>query len=207
MTDRAPDTILFDLGNVLFPFDWDVGINGFASELNRHPFEIRQICSQPDYSIMFYEFGTGRISSERFAKRLNEAFNSQLDMDTINTIWCSIFREDKKMTKLLKKLSRKYKTFILSDTDILHWNFIQSKFHLEEIVRGTILSFRRGSMKADPDAFEKIISDYKFSPQKTVFIDDIERNIRAAQNAGIQGILHTAFSSTVKELKYMGVVI
>jgi putative hydrolase of the HAD superfamily len=199
------DTLLFDLGNVLFPFDWDIAIKGFSGELGLPEPEIAKMARSPDYAILFYEFGTGRISAGRFTDRLNALFESRMDAETVSAVWCSIFREDKAMTGLLKKLSKKYRTFILSDTDALHWDHLQKNFHLEGMVRGTILSFRRGSMKSDPGAFRKIVADYKFRPGMTVLIDDLEKNVKSAEATGMHGVLHRSHGQTVLKLKSLGV--
>jgi len=202
---EKPVVIIFDLGNVLFPFDWDIAISGFAETLRISEDRMREIAKNPDYSILFYEFGTGRMSTERFVKKLNELLGGSLSMESVSRIWCSIFREDRKMTTLLKRLSKKYRTFILSDTDELHWNHLQEIHGLEETVTGTILSFRTGSMKSDPGAFEKMVALYRFDPGRTCFIDDLEKNIRAAENVGIKGILHKSYDKTVEALRSWGV--
>ena len=202
-----PLTLLFDLGNVLFPFDWDVAVKGFSEMLKRSKAETWKTFKEADYSILFYEFGTGRMSTERFVNKLNELLGSNLSLEVIASKWCSIFREDKKMMGLLRKVSRRYRTFILSDTDALHWNYLDEIHGLEDTITGAILSFRYGNMKSDPGAFEKIIRAYRFDPATTCFVDDLEKNIHAAEKAGIHGILHRSYAETVEALKKFGVEI
>lgn len=199
------ETVLFDLGNVLFPFDWNRAIGKFAVRLNRDPVALKASFSSPDYSILFYEFGTGRISVPRFFAGMNELLSSCLTGEEIREAWCSIFHEDHEMTGLLKALCPKYRVFIVSDTDTLHWEYLDNIHGLEALIRGAILSFRRGMMKTDKGCFEGIIKDYRLDPAKTVFIDDLEKNTRAAQSAGIRGIVHRNHGATVQELQAMGV--
>ena len=45
------------------------------------------------------------------------------------------------MTGLLKRLRNRYRTYILSDTDILHWAYLQERFGVEDWAGGAILSF------------------------------------------------------------------
>lgn len=204
---RKPEVLLFDLGNVLFPFDWAPAIEGFAQILDRPAIELTSAFRHADYAILFYEFGTGRISAERFVRKLNEHLECNLSMETIANIWCSIFREDRKMTALVFRLARRYRTFIVSDTDAFHWNYLDEIHGLEERITGAILSFRYGNMKADPGAFAKIIRDYRFNPKQTWFIDDLEKNIKAANNAGLNTILHTSYEATLQSLKKQGIEI
>jgi glucose-1-phosphatase len=199
------ETVLFDLGNVLFPFDWNRAIQKFGEKLGRDPVALKASFSSPDYSILFYEFGTGRISVPRFYAGMNELLSSCLTGEEIRHPWCSIFTEDREMTGLLKALSLKYRVFIVSDTDTLHWEYLDGLHGLEALIRGAILSFRRGMMKTDKGCFEGIIKDYRLDPANTVFIDDLEKNTKAAESAGVKGIIHRTHESTVQELRAMGV--
>ncbi|MFH0921955.1 MAG: hypothetical protein V1913_16525 [Fibrobacterota bacterium] len=60
------NTLLFDLGNVLFPFDWGRAVRGFSTALGRPEKTLRKRFGRPEYAKLFYEFGTGQISKERF---------------------------------------------------------------------------------------------------------------------------------------------
>jgi putative hydrolase of the HAD superfamily len=199
------DTILFDLGNVLFPFDWEIAVRGFAAKLSRDPADVRRALSHPDYAILFYEFGTGRISVDRFHRRINEVLRAEMDLEGLTGIWCSIFREDRGMLEMLKSLAKGRRVFILSDTDILHWSFLNERYGLEGLIRGAVLSFRRGCIKTDKGTFENIVRDYRLDPERTVFIDDLEKNVRLAEGAGMRGVIHRGFQQTRAELAKLGV--
>jgi HAD superfamily hydrolase (TIGR01509 family) len=60
-------------------------------------------------------------------------------------------------------------------------------------------------MKSDPGAFRKIVADYKFRPDTTVLIDDLEKNVKSAEAAGMHGVLHRSHGQTVQKLKSLGV--
>ncbi len=198
--------LIFDLGNVLIPFSWDCAINRFSEKLGRSIDEIRKTFKEADYLILFYEYSTGRISTERFVDKLNELLESDLPLEIVANIWCSIFGYDREMICLLQQVSRKYRTFILSDTDALHWNYLNEIYCLEDIVAGSILSFRYGNIKSDSGAFEKILSSYRLNPEQILFIDDMEKNLRAAERAGVNKIiLHSSYTETVKALRIFGV--
>jgi len=208
MTNAAPlTTFLFDLGNVLIPFKWDPAIAGFARKLKRDPEEIRQTLSQPEYHHLFNEFCTGQISPHRFVVRINTLLRTEFELPVLTEIWCSIFKEDKQMMRLLRNLSRQHRTFIISDTDLLHWTSLDSRYELERIVNAAILSFRIGRLKAEKGAFKKLIQEFAWVPEQCVFIDDLEKNTMAAAKAGIRTILHRSYEDTVKQLSEWGIAI
>lgn len=45
-----------------------------------------------------------------------------------------------------------------------------------------------GSPKNDPKAYEKICKTYHSKPEQVIFIDDLERNVNAAKQAGLKTI-------------------
>jgi putative hydrolase of the HAD superfamily len=201
------DTLIFDLGNVLFPFSWSTAQSAFSKCTGIDFDTIARKMKSADYAILFHEFGTGLIGSERFIAELNEEFGSNMSFDEAASIWCSIFTPDAAMLTMFRKLCTHYRTFILSDTDPLHWSFIDERWFLEEAATGVILSHRFGQMKADRGAFEKIIREYRFIPDKTIFIDDLQKNIDAASDAGINSILHKSYKETRSSLQKYGVTI
>ncbi|MBL8026324.1 MAG: HAD family phosphatase [Fibrobacteres bacterium] len=193
-------TILFDLGNVLFPFNWSIAAEKFAKENGTTAEAVITKMKGPEYAKLFNDFGTGAIPTGLFINRLNEALCTKMSYEKASDIWCSIFTPDRDMLFFFIECRKKFKTFILSDTDTLHWNHLNDKWNLEDMVDGTILSFKYGMMKADTGAFAKIVKLYALEPQETIFIDDLQKNLDAAAKVGIQGILHTSYEDTMRQI-------
>ncbi|MFH0921954.1 MAG: HAD family hydrolase [Fibrobacterota bacterium] len=138
---------------------------------------------------------------------MNTLLDAELEPEIIARIWCSIFQEDERMTALLRRLKGRYRTFILSDTDPLHWDWLNRNYGVEEWATGNILSFRQVRMKADPGAFAEIIRSFCLPAANTVFVDDLEKNIAAAEAAGLRGVLHKGYEETLKSLEANGVMV
>ena len=62
---------------------------------------------------------------------------------------------------------------------------------------GMIISGREKLIKPDPAIYQLLLSRYKLTAAETVFIDDRAENIRAAQAAGMQGIVYQGIGSLV----------
>ena len=177
----------------------------FAGAIGKPLKFVEERLSRADSAILFYEFNTGRAGVRRFCQRVNETLESGLPEALISEIWCSIFTSDQKMFALVRFLAQKYRTFLLSDTDPLHWEFLNKKYGIEAIFTGTILSFKRGAIKTDPDVFKLIAANYRFTPEKTLFVDDMEKNINAAAATGYKTIRHESYEKTAGLLAERGI--
>jgi FMN phosphatase YigB (HAD superfamily) len=73
-------------------------------------------------------------------------------------------------------------------------------FPFMKCVEGGTYSFMVGSMKPEPLIYEIAIKKSGFRPEEILFIDDLEANVQAAQNQGINTIHYVDFSSFSQEL-------
>jgi putative hydrolase of the HAD superfamily len=100
--------------------------------------------------------------------------------------------------QFLEKIRWKYKVYLLSNTNLIHWNAFQQNFHskkrtrsFEEYFDKAFYSFEMGLRKPAEAIFHQVIKELQIDPRKTVFIDDSVQNIEAAKKAGLQTILLT----------------
>jgi 2-haloacid dehalogenase len=57
---------------------------------------------------------------------------------------------------------------------------------------GMVISSEEGVVKPDPAIFERLVERFGVRPATTVFVDDAERNVRAAEQVGFRGVLFTS---------------
>lgn len=79
-------------------------------------------------------------------------------------------------------------------------------YHSEifEIMKETIWSCKLDMIKSDPEFFGKILSDYRLDPKEIILVDDLEKNIRAAEEYGIPCILFKNAGQLKKDLEEKG---
>ena len=70
---------------------------------------------------------------------------------------------------------------------------------------GGILSYREKLIKPNPQIYETLIERYSLVPEKCVFLDDTEKNLKEAEKFGIHTILFTSREKALKELRELGV--
>jgi len=59
--------------------------------------------------------------------------------------------------------------------------------------------------KPEPEIYEILIERFSLTPEKAVFIDDLEENIEAAKDVGLQGIVFKSPDQLKGDLKGLGI--
>jgi len=195
------EVILFDLGNVILPFSHFQ----IAEKLSR--FSRKKEFQDPVkiFSYLFdYQSGAvnlfdlGEISPDQFFQSIKEYLSLSLDFEDFVPIWNEIFTEDLEVSKTILALKGRWRLGLLSNTDILHFNYIVSKFPILSAFDKWILSYEVGFKKPDVRIFQKALEWASVKPEKVLFIDDIERYVEVAESLGMQGI-HFRSAAQMKE--------
>jgi len=93
--------------------------------------------------------------------------------------------------ELLRRLRKKYRLFLLSNTNGIHYRkfqqqlFVQTGHYLEDLFEKTYYSHTIGLSKPDAAAFRLVIEENKLDPAETIFIDDTEANMSGAKETGL----------------------
>jgi len=107
------------------------------------------------------------------------------------------------MLKLAGALKRYCGVYLLSNTSELHWQHIQEAFGLDKICHDRLASYEVGAMKPAPEIFTAACHRFDLQPESTVFIDDIEANVKGAVACGWQGIWHRDVAETRMQLRQL----
>jgi len=196
--------IIFDYGNVIFQLDFlksqqawkELGIDN-ADEFYSHKIQ----------NPIFTAFERGDISAQEFRSGIREITHKKdLTDQQIDKAWNSLLigipsgNHD-----LLISLKPKYRTFLLSNINEIHYdyiiNYLKTDFgfegnnHLFEKVYYSHLMRKR---KPETEIFEQVLNENHLNPAETLFIDDSPQHIAGAQKLGIRTYLMTAPDSIQK---------
>ena len=137
------------------------------------------------------EFDSGRISSQEFGDRLMREMDLPVateDFLELFSVWIKGLYEGTE--QLLGRIPDKYKKACLSNTNEILWPPVRDEFGLGELLDAYYLSHEMGMLKPDAEAFEYVIRDLDTAPERIAFFDDLELNVKAAQQVGMQAF-HT----------------
>jgi len=188
--------IIFDFGNVLF----DLDLPAIERNLKMHYGENFEPAKEKNLRSKVFElYETGGLSTEEFVDILRFAGERPLEKEQVISAWNSIFLEmPRARFEMLLRLRQHYKVFLLSNINDLHATWIDAYMVREHGIEdfqaryfdGVYYSHLIRLRKPDREIYEYVLADAELVPEETVFFDDMEVNVAAARELGIQGILH-----------------
>ncbi len=193
--------VVFDLGKVIFDFDLLKFIVNYAKKTPVHKAaDFKKLILE--YSDLAASYEKGTISSLEFYESLSGHTHYSGSYNEFCAIWNNIFEPLSETISLFPGLLKKYHLAILSNTNELHFEYLKNKYpqifsHFGKI----FLSYEMKMRKPDDEIFRKVIEYYKVLPEEIFFIDDIEANVKAAENNGLKAHRFTSSKDLAKKLK------
>ncbi len=199
--------IIFDYGNVIFMIDFKRTQHSFT-ELGIK--NVERFFAHTGHDPLFDEFEQGLISSAEFRdgiRRITE--QPGLSDEQIDNAWNTLLigvtpgNHD-----LLLKAKKKYRTFLLSNNNEIHYKWImeylKNEFHLssnEVFFEKDYYSHLMKMRKPNADIFQFVLDAHNLVPAETLFIDDSSQHIRTAASLGLNTHLLTS-EETLEEYMY-----
>ncbi len=191
MNHSPIEVILYDLGNVILPF------NHFqiAEKLSRFS-QKKEFRDPPNVFSHLFDFEkgavngyeVGKVSSLEFFKSLKESLQLSLSFEAFIPIWNEIFVENEEVSQIILSQKGRWKLGLLSNTNPLHFDYVLSKFPIIRVFDRWILSHEVGSKKPAVEIFQKAIEWASVEPRRILFIDDMKRHVKVAASLGMHGI-------------------
>lgn len=190
--------IIFDYGNVIFSIDFALTQQAFADLGISNATEFFGHRKQDN---IFNAFEKGEITADEFRAKIREkAENLNLTDEQINNAWNKMLLGIAKGNNdLLTKLKSKYRTFLLSNINAIHYDYVIDYLKREYGFEGNDHLFEKvyyshfiGKRKPDAEIFEHILVDSNLKPEETLFIDDSPQHLETASKLGIRTFLMTA---------------
>lgn len=197
MNIQSYSNIIFDLGGVILDIDPHKTVDAFAKHVYKKPnSEANHLYQKIVDGTLLMDYEKGNISDNEFRTALCqkldiEITDEQFD-DAFNAMLLNYTRE---RLDLLLKLSEHHNLFLLSNTCSIHYawynNLIRKEYGIDGLsvlFKKMFLSFEMGMRKPDVKIYRTVLEQAGIDATDSVFIDDSEPNVLAAQSAGIHGI-------------------
>jgi FMN phosphatase YigB (HAD superfamily) len=181
--------IIFDFGGVIINIDHQRVEEAFR-KLGVHDFD--KLFNQATQSHLFQLLEKGQIKPDAFRNELKSISGLLVSDETLDHAWNQIIGDyPQHRIELLKSIRQNYRLFLLSNTNIIHYDYYTAKFKLEfgfdflSLFDETFWSFKIGMRKPDPDPYLVLLNTRNLEPSETLFIDDSFQNIDAARKLNI----------------------
>lgn len=185
--------IIFDFGGIIVDLDKQAAINAFK-ELGFHT---EDYISDYAQSGIFSALESGALSDKEFYDFVRRQATRPIGEEAIRSAWNRMLTGiPVRRMQAIKKLRGRYHTYMLSNTNRIHWDyscrylFPRDTWTPTDCFDRIFLSFEIHLTKPGKDIFRHVLKEACLRPEETLFIDDSASNCTAAQELG----LHTFHS-------------
>ena len=197
----AIKAVFFDIGNVLLRFSQKRILRKLAWAVGRHPVRVARHVWK---GRIVDRIERGEISGEEIHRLFITELGYKGDFDKFRSLWCDHFTLDRGSFAILKSLSAKVPTYLLSNTNQLHIEHIKERYAFPGLVKGAIYSHEHKLRKPQREIYEAALKLSGTAPEETVFIDDLEENCAGARKAGLHAIRYRGAPDLKKRLGELG---
>lgn len=195
------DLVMFDLGRVLLDFDFKLAI----SHLKKHtPISNEEIHQFFSTTPLWDAFEKGQMPPEDFFVSLCKGLTlSGLSFEAFGPLWNDIFTEKKDTIALMRRLKKKYRLALVSNVNVMHWEFIHGKHDFLNEFDHLIPSYAVGSRKPEAEIYRIALKRAGVAAENSVFTDDLEPHITAAKAIGIHAVQFTTAEQLEKDWAHL----
>ena len=175
-------TLLLDIGNVLMGFDFDRARPRYAAACTVAGDPLEHLAT------LKYDLEIGKIDGDAFVSAGMQAIGFQGSAADFRRIWEEIFTPIDAMWGLVREVRATHRLLLLSNTSDIHKDCLFRDHEIFGSFSGGIYSYSSRCLKPDPLIFRKAIEELSLVPQETLYVDDLEDNIRVASDAGFAAV-------------------
>ncbi|TDW99793.1 HAD family hydrolase [Dinghuibacter silviterrae] len=195
--------LILDLGGVLLNLDYNRTKQAFRAygvpDFDAHYTQFKG-------STLFDDLETGKVSNEAFYRALKSELGLDLTDDQIKAAWNAMLLDfPVERIEFLKDLRTRYRLFLLSNTNAIHYEAFQKTFreasgkHLDDFFDKAYYSHLLGLRKPGPEPYQAILDEQGLKPEETLFVDDTLPNLAGAREVGMQ-VIHLQAPATLEGL-------
>jgi FMN phosphatase YigB (HAD superfamily) len=196
-------TVIFDLGRVIVPFDFNRGYARIAPLCGVPASELPGRIGATD---LVRRFESGAVEARDFVRQLSQQLNFETTYENFCDIWSSIFLPHTLITDaMLEGLARNYRLVLLSNTNSIHFEMVRENYPLLRHFHAYVLSYEVGAMKPLPLIYQRAIEAARCTPAECFYTDDIREYVEGARAHGIDAVQFESAEQIERELRQRGV--
>jgi putative hydrolase of the HAD superfamily len=182
--------IIFDLGEVI------ININPAAVKeymINIGVGNVDELHLKLLEGDVYHQLETGKITPDDFRSAIKEIVDIPVSDDDIDAAWNAMLLDiPRERVRFMTRLKSKYKLYLLSNTNAIHWESYDRYFQdnydypgINTFFTQCWYSYLMEVRKPDTEIFRMVLEEGQFIPEEVAFIDDLKDNVEAASTFGI----------------------
>ena len=191
--------IIFDIGNVLTDFRW----REFLQDKGIEDAMIDRIAKASVESPLWNEVDRGEWSMEKLMAefvKLDPGIEAELHI-AYDNITGMVTKRDYAIPWIEELKAKGYGVYYLSNFSDKAYVECADALDFLPYADGGILSYRDKVIKPDEKIYKLLLSRYGLKAEECVFLDDMPRNVEAAQKLGFYGIIFRTKEQAEEELQ------
>lgn len=181
--------IIFDFGGVLLNIDPQKAVNSFK-QIGLEDVEL--IKREYTENGLFDKLEKGFVTPDQFRSEIRNHITNGVSDEEIDHAWNSMLLDlPYERLELLQELKKNHRIFLLSNTNIIHWEAYMSmikRVHgvcLSDFFEKDYYSHNMGLRKPDAKIYTEVLNAEGLKASETLFIDDMLANAEAARSVGM----------------------
>lgn len=200
----AKRTIIFDLGKVIIPFDFERGYRAIAADCDLPPAELRARIAATELVV---RLETGLIEPQDFVAEISRLISFPGSYQDFCRHWSSIFLPETLIPEeLIIQLKQRYRLLVLSNTNAIHIDMVREHYGILRHFDHLVLSHEVKAMKPDPKIYAAALAHAEAEPHECFFTDDILDYVEGARRAGIDAEQFTGYANLLEHLRTRGIL-
>jgi epoxide hydrolase-like predicted phosphatase len=191
--------IVFDLGNVLISFRPSEYFDKKGYPENIKSKILTDIFASKEWRML----DSGEINTREAIESI--ALNSSLKKEEIAHIFNLrtdlIYPIDQNVLLLPELKKQGFRLYFLSNFPIDIFEEVKTDYYFFRYFDGGLISAEAKSSKPDRRIYEILLERYKIIPEETLYIDDIEMNVKTAESLGMKGLVTFGAIGISREVK------
>lgn len=195
-------TILFDLGNVVIPFDVKRAYTRMAELCGC---KAEDVATRIRATALVGPFEKGQIEAEPFVRELSAALKLEISYAEFCNWWNGVFLPETLVSEgLMEDLRSRHRLLALSNTNPIHFAMLKEAYPLMRHFDDYVLSYEVGAAKPEAQIYRDAIARAQCRPEECFFTDDLAVNVEAARAHRIDAVQFFSAEQLERDLRARG---
>ena len=195
--------LIFDLGNVLIPFDFQRAYDRLIPMCRLPLEEIRERLRSGG---LVHRFETGQVTPREFVDEFARTLEIGTTYEEFCDLWSCIFLPETLIPEAwIESFAEHYTLLLLSNTNAIHFEMIRANYPMLRHFHHLVLSHEVGAKKPDAKIYQAAIAKAGCSAGQCFFADDILVNVEGARAHGMDAVQFFSADQLARELRVRNV--
>ena len=196
--------IISDFGGVICSFDY----RRFCQRLaQRIPWTSEEIFAAVFNDRLQVDFETGKLAGPDYHRTVMARLGADIPYAEFYLMYGDIFSEIPATGDLLRRLHARYPLYLLSDTNEIHFGYVQKTVATLQLFDEFVLSYQVGAVKPDPRIYQDVLRRSGLPAEACLFVDDRSVNVDGAKRLGIHAVQFESAAQLAADLVRLGLFI